>query len=127
MRQHPLRGRPSPATAAFALAEQAEPVGNHAAWLIVLNDLADQLARLRDCVQDDTRLMELPDAAWQAPDALGPLPDALALRATALVEEMDLLRASLLRRRDETSKQLRAVESVPRDTSLTAVYLDSVG
>lgn len=127
MKPQPPPGRQLPVTAAFALVEQKQPAGNHAAWLVVLDDLSDQLGLLRACVHDDTRLMELPDTPWMAPVALGPLPDVLAPRAAALVDEMDVLRAGLLTRREETSRQLRAVESVPRDTSPTSVYLDSVG
>ncbi|MFB9813892.1 hypothetical protein ACFFPL_00090 [Paeniglutamicibacter sulfureus] len=40
---------------------------------------------------------------------------------------MDSLTPVLGERRDEAARQLRAVSSVPRDSAVTSVYLDSVG
>jgi hypothetical protein len=85
------------------------------------------VAQLRESCADDTSLFELPDTSWSPPAGLGELPPELAPRARALLEEMDSLTPVLGERRDEAARQLRAVSSVPRDSSVTSVYLDSVG
>ncbi|WP_411730594.1 hypothetical protein [Paeniglutamicibacter sp.] len=109
------------------MAEQAEFTEAHQAWVLVLDGLAEHVAGLRGCAFDDSALLELSTVPWQPPVGIGDLPAALAPRAAALVEELEELRPALLKRRDETVRQLRAVVAVPRDSTVTSVYLDSVG
>lgn len=124
MRRPRPRSLLPPTPAAFALAEKAGSVDAYEEWILVLDELAGQLARLRG---DDSSLLELSNTPWPPPVGLGDLPADLAPRAAALIEEMDALRPLLVQRGEATMKQLRAVESVPRETSMTSVYLDSVG
>ena len=116
-----------PTTAAYTLAEQLESESVSSEWVRVLDELEEQLAKLRDCGTDDERLLEMPSAPWRPPANIGQLPAALAPRAMALSAAMEALAPELRQRRDETARQLRAVESVPREDRLTSVYLDSVG
>lgn len=109
------------------MAEQLESESVSSEWVRVLDELEEQLAKLRDCGTDEERLLEMPSAPWQQPVNIGVLPVALAPRAAALMADMEALAPDLRQRRDETARQLRAVESVPREAQPTSVYLDSVG
>ncbi|MDQ0094648.1 hypothetical protein [Paeniglutamicibacter psychrophenolicus] len=109
------------------MAEQLESTPVSSDWVRVLDELEEHLARLRDCGNDDERLLEMRSALWRPPANIGQLPAALAPRATALNAAMEALVPEIRQRRDETARQLRAVESVPREDRLTSVYLDSVG
>lgn len=84
------------------------------------------MARLRRCALDSEELFELP-TSWSPPEDVGPLPSSLAPRAQAIFMEMQELAVVLKDRRDETARQLRAVDSIPRSMSSTSVYLDLVG
>ncbi|MFF5791560.1 hypothetical protein ACFY5D_05885 [Paeniglutamicibacter sp. NPDC012692] len=96
------------------------------AWVEVLEQMEDELARLRRCALDSEELFELP-TSWSPPENVGPLPEALAPRAQAVFTEMQELSVVLKDRRDETARQLRAIDSVPRSGSPTAVYIDLLG
>lgn len=85
------------------------------------------MAQLRESCADDASLLELPHTSWNPPAGMGELPLELAPRARALLAEMDSLTPVLGERRAEAARQLRAVSSVPRDSTVTSVYLDSVG
>lgn len=88
--------------------------------------MEDDLARLRRCALDSEELFELP-TSWSPPEDVGPLPSSLGPRAQAIFMEMQELAVVLKDRRDETARQLRAVDSVPRSMNNTSVYLDLVG
>lgn len=72
-------------------------------------------------------LLELPATLWLPPEGLGEIPEELAPRAANLLSQMQGLAPLLEQRREATIKQLRAVDSVPRDTGQSAIYLDSIG
>ena len=112
--------------AALYLAENSTSGSIEEPWLAVLEQMEDDLARLRRCALDSEELFELP-TSWSPPDVAGPLPESLALRAQAVFTEIQELAAILKGRRDETARQLRAIDSVPRSLGPTAVYLDLVG
>jgi hypothetical protein len=116
-----------PLSAAFALAEPLESSPSSNEWVRFLEGLEGQLDEMRDCTVDPARLLEMSNTKWLPPVGLGEMPVELAPRAAALLEEMDALRPKLQKSREETVRQLRAVESIPRETGLTSVYLDSVG
>ncbi|MCV9996279.1 hypothetical protein OIU93_18560 [Paeniglutamicibacter sp. ZC-3] len=109
------------------MANQPESAGHLVPWERFLADLEDQVAQLRESCADDASLLELPHASWSPPAGMGELPPELGPRARAILAEMDSLTPVLGERRDEAARQLRAVSSVPRDSAVTSVYLDSVG
>jgi hypothetical protein len=109
------------------LAELLEPSPSSNEWVRFLEELETQLAELRDCTADDAGPLEMSSTQWLPAVGLGEMPGDLAARVAAMIDEMDALRPKLQKRREETVRQLRAVESVPRDAGLTSVYLDSVG
>ncbi|GAA1871597.1 hypothetical protein GCM10009715_18110 [Paeniglutamicibacter psychrophenolicus] len=96
-------------------------------WEQFLDELATDVATLRSAATDETMLLELPVAPWLPPDDLGEIPQELATRAADLLSDMQDLAPLLEQRREATVKQLRAVDSVPRDTGQTSIYLDSIG
>lgn len=85
------------------------------------------MATLRSAAADEALLLELPVAPWLPPEDLGEIPEELAPRAAALLSQMQGLAPLLEQRREATMKQLRAVDSVPRDAGQSAIYLDSIG
>jgi hypothetical protein len=109
------------------LADQLDSSRSCNDWVGFLDELEGQLGEMRDCTVDPARLLEMSNTKWLPPVGLGEMPVNLAARVAAMIEEMDALRPKLQKRREETVRQLRAVESVPRDAGLTSVYLDSVG
>ncbi|MGL3805138.1 hypothetical protein ACSYDW_03495 [Paeniglutamicibacter sp. R2-26] len=108
------------------MAEDAASGASDAAWTTVLDQMEGDVARLRRCALDSEELFELP-SSWSPPENVGPLPAALGLRARALFAEMQELSAVLKERRDETARQLRAIDSVPRSGTQGAVYIDLLG
>ncbi len=96
-------------------------------WVGFLDELEAELARLRDFAVHDAQLLEMTNTQWHPPVGMGEMPADLAPRAAAIVQEIEAIRPELHQRREETVRQLRAVESVPRDAGLTSIYLDSVG
>lgn len=97
------------------------------AWPQVLDGLYEGLDRLRRAVVDDLGPSEPDEVPWSPPAGIGELPVDLAPRAATLFQEMEAMRVLIERRREETLKQLRAVEAVPRDTGTASVYLDLIG
>ena len=97
-----------------------------AAWSLVLEGLEADLAGLYRYAADSEVLFELP-TGWEAPAAIGPLPESLNERAQAVFGQMQQMSAMLAERRDETARQMRAVDSVPRVETDTSLYLDVVG
>ncbi|MFJ6417476.1 hypothetical protein [Paeniglutamicibacter sp. NPDC091659] len=95
-------------------------------WVAVLEQMEADLAQLRRCTLDSEELFELP-TSWDPPEDAGPLPLSLAPRAQAVFTEMQELAVVLKGRLDETARQLRAIDSVPRSETPTAVYLDLIG
>ncbi len=85
------------------------------------------MAALRSAAAEESLLLELPVAPWHPPEGLGEIPQELAPRAADLLSQMQGLAPLLEQRREATMKQLRAVDSVPRDTGQTSIYLDSIG
>ena len=108
------------------MAEAAPSGASDTAWIAVLDQMEGDMARLRRSAQDSEELFELP-TGWSPPEDVGPLPAALGPRARVLFAEMQELSALLKDRRDETARQLRAIDSVPRSGSQGAVYIDLLG
>lgn len=95
-------------------------------WTAVLENLEADMAGLRNYTAEGGGLFELP-AGWEPPVGIGPLPASLKDRAQAVFEQMQEISGMLTERRDETARQLRAVDSVPRVESGTSLYIDVVG
>lgn len=95
-------------------------------WVAVLEDLEADMAGLRSYTADSGRLFDLP-TGWEPPVGIGPLPASLKDRAQEVFEQMQEMSGMLTERRDETARQLRAVDSVPRVESGTSLYIDVVG
>lgn len=93
----------------------------------MLGALEDQLTELSNCSSQEAKLLELSQTPWHPPAGIGDLPPALAPRAAALLEAMESFKRVLEERRDSAARQLRAVTSVPRESGVTSIYLDSVG
>lgn len=96
------------------------------AWIPVLEALEADLGGLQKCSLDSEELFGL-TTAWEPPANVGPLPASLKDRAQAIFEHMQELSLVLKERRDETARQLRAVDSVPRVETGTSLYIDVVG
>ncbi|RAX49708.1 hypothetical protein DQ353_07715 [Arthrobacter sp. AQ5-05] len=109
------------------MADSPAPVHVTDSWEQILDGLAAHVATLRSAAADESMLLELPVAQWLPPEGLGAIPEGLASRAAALLSQMQDLAPLLEQRREATMKQLRAVDSVPRDTGQSAIYLDSIG
>ena len=109
------------------MADSLDPHHDAGSWERLLDELATHVASLRSAAADETLLLELPVTQWLPPEGLGEIPENLAPRAADLLSRMQGLAPLLEQRREATMKQLRAVDSVPRDTGQTSVYLDSIG
>jgi len=96
-------------------------------WEKFLEELEAHVATLPSAAADESVLLELPATQWVPPEGLGEIPEDLAPRAAGLLSRMQGLAPLLEQRREATMKQLRAVDSVPRDTGQTSIYLDSIG
>lgn len=96
------------------------------AWKGVLDVLEAEIAGLRRFASDSGVLFELP-TEWEQPTNIGRLPATLQDRAQAVFGQMQDLAGMLTERRDETARQLRAVDSIPRYESPTSLYLDVEG
>lgn len=92
----------------------------------MLESLETDLAGLSSYAHDNEGLFDLP-TGWEPPLSAGPLPASLRGRAQAVFEQMQEMSGMLTERRDETARQLRAVDSVPRVESGTSLYIDVVG
>lgn len=105
-----------------------QPTGEAAelAWTAVLEELEADMAGLRSCTADNGRLLDLP-TGWEPPVGIGPLPASLKMRAQSVFEQMQEISGMLTERRDETARQMRAVDSVPRVETGTSLYIDVVG
>lgn len=100
--------------------------GAELAWIPVLEALEADMAKLRRCALDSEELFDLP-TGWEPPASIGPLPTSLKSRAEAVFGLMQELFVVLKDRRDETARQLRAVDLVPRVETTTSLYIDMVG
>lgn len=96
------------------------------AWISVLEGLEADMAGLYSYAADSGALFELP-TGWETPANIDPLPASLKDRAQAVFAQMQEMSGMLTARRDETARQLRAVDSVPRVESGTSLYIDVVG
>lgn len=96
------------------------------AWICVLEALEADMAAMRRYTADSEGLFELP-TGWEPSANIGPLPASLKARAQAVFEQMQELTVLLRDRRNETARQLRALDSVPRVESGTSLYIDVVG
>ena len=107
------------------MAEAANPTGD-AGWAGLITAMESELSTLRGTL---TRGGELePDPApWAPPAGLGQLPASLAPRVAALLTDMEAAKTVVAVKRDEVSRQLRAVATVPRPAAGNAVYLDVTG
>lgn len=92
----------------------------------MLEALEADMAGLRRFTADHEVLFELP-TGWTAPANIGLMPATLKNRAQAVFGQMQELARMLTERRDETARQLRVVDSVPRYESPTSLYLDVEG
>lgn len=84
-----------------------------------LSVLGGVLARGEDPAPDLT--------PWEPPAGLGQLPAALAPRVATLLADIEAATSAVTVRRDEVSRQLRAVATVPRPPAGNSVYLDVTG
>lgn len=126
MKQLPHRSKQLHSVAVCNLDKGVAPNDAELAWILVLDDMEVDLAGLRRFTLDSEELFELP-TSWEPPVSAGPLPASLQVRAQAIFEQMQELSVVLKSRRDETARQMRAVESVPRVETGTSLYIDVVG
>jgi hypothetical protein len=102
----------------------AEPAGNHARWLAVLDELEAQLAAAAARTDGGAGLAE----AWAAPKDLGLIPDELVGRATELAAAQQQAIASLRVELRANRRQSAYLQAVPKAAGTgTAVYLDVDG
>lgn len=92
----------------------------------MLERLEADMAGLRRYAADSEVLFDLP-TGWDPPEAFGPLPASLTDRAQAVFAQIREMSEMLTSRRDETARQMRAVDSVPRVETGTSLYIDVVG
>ncbi|MBB2993902.1 hypothetical protein [Paeniglutamicibacter cryotolerans] len=107
------------------MAESA-PAAEEAGWLELIAVMESELSALRGTLARGGD-PEPDPAPWTPPAGLGPLPVSLEPRVSALLAEMDDAKLTVAGKRDEASRQLRAVAIVPRPAPGNSVYLDVTG
>lgn len=109
------------------MAEPSIELPNIARWERFLAQLTAEICILREAAADEAALLAVLNHPWSVPEGLGAIPEHLAPRAVMLLDEMSALEVKLTQRREEIARQMRAVESVPRASGVTSIYLDSIG
>lgn len=122
-----LRPPPLQCPAEISLAEPSIELPNIVRWERFLAQLTAEICILREAAADEAALLAVLNHAWSVPEGLGTIPEHLAPRAVMLLDEMSALEVKLTQRREEIARQIRAVESVPRVSGVTSIYLDSIG